>query len=274
MNQRWSHHGRGPALTLILAVAVLGGLGWLYQRSVTQDQRGRIQPAVSQRSGNIRWDFWPGSGWRASGTPPACPPQPMLQTPVDLARVTSVLYPGQTRGQYKAHGGFRFDGSKNDAITVRAPMDAEIIRASRYIESGEVQYLFDFTAPCGIRYRFDHLLVLSPALARIAEQLPPAREGDSRTTVVRPPAWVAAGEILATAVGIRRGPNVGVDFGVYDLRQKNAASGNPAWARLYSPELEHHGVCWFEWLSPRDAARVRALLPGSSESGAKSDYCR
>jgi len=26
-----------------------------------------------------------------------------------MSRVTSILYPGQVRGDYKAHGGFRFD---------------------------------------------------------------------------------------------------------------------------------------------------------------------
>ena len=44
----------------------------------------------------------------SSGTPPACPQQPMLATPVDLSLATSILYPGQVRGNaFKPHGGLR-----------------------------------------------------------------------------------------------------------------------------------------------------------------------
>ena len=49
---------------------------------------------------------------------PSCP-TPLLQTPVDLSKVTSILYPGQERGgNYKAHGGFGFDNATDNLVTV------------------------------------------------------------------------------------------------------------------------------------------------------------
>ena len=57
-----------------------------------------------------------------------CPEPFVFQLPIDIDKATSVLYPGQVRGEdYKAHGGFRFDGSKNDEIVVKAPYDAYVI---------------------------------------------------------------------------------------------------------------------------------------------------
>lgn len=96
-----------------------------------------------------------------------CPDPLVLQTPVDIDKVTGMLYPGQERGgHFKWHGGFRFDNSKHDEIIVHAPLDATVTHGSRYIENGAVQYMFDFQTDCGIRYRFDYLVTLSPKLAR------------------------------------------------------------------------------------------------------------
>ena len=48
-----------------------------------------------------------------------CPDPFVFQLPIDINKATSVLYPGQIRGgDYKAHGGFRFDKSLPNEITV------------------------------------------------------------------------------------------------------------------------------------------------------------
>ena len=58
-----------------------------------------------------------GNNWIPTGNPPDCGPV-LFQNPTDLSKVTSMLYPGQYRGQintgddYKPHGGFRFDNQK------------------------------------------------------------------------------------------------------------------------------------------------------------------
>lgn len=231
-----------------------------------------VQPPSS--SSAVGWSY-DGSDWKASGTPPACPEPLAIQSPVDVSLATAVLYPGQTRGgDYKAHGGIRFDGQKNDAIQVSAPMDAEVYEASRYIERGETQYLFVFIAPCGLMYRFDHLLTLSPAMRAIADTLPEAKPDDSRTTRIQPPVSVKAGDTIATAVGFVSGPNVSVDFGFYDLRKKNIASQNASYAVSHSVDQAQHAICWFDLLPAADAVKVKNLPAGDGVSGKSSDYCQ
>lgn len=211
-----------------------------------------------------------------------CPDPFIFPLPVDISRVTSILYPGQVRGgDYKAHGGFRFDTSRPDEIVVTAPADAELIAGARYLVNGEIQYTFDFAHPCGIRYRFGHLLTLSPKFQAIADKFPLPDGLDSRTTEVRPPVTVKQGEVIATAVGLMRGgpPQLGgfntfVDWGVYDYRQKNAISQDPAWVKTHPHELYHYAVCWFNWISPADRARILALPSADGEHGKVSDYCR
>ena len=199
---------------------------------------------------------------------PACP-NPILQTPVDMSLVTTILYPGQERGgNFKNHGGFRFDNAKTNDIEVKAAMDSELQDAGRYLEQGEVQYLFDFVAPCGIRYRFDHILTPSPKFSEMVEKLPQPKEGDSKTTHIDP-IIVKAGEVIATAVGFKNNGhgessiNVFVDFGVYDLRCKNTFQ-NP----------QPFAVCWFDLLPTSDSVKVKSLPSGDSKSGTQSTLCK
>ncbi|MEX1052154.1 MAG: hypothetical protein WEC83_02065 [Patescibacteria group bacterium] len=199
-----------------------------------------------------------------------------MQSPVDVSLATAVLYPGQTRGgDYKPHGGFRFDNSQNNDITVTAPYDASVASASRYIEQGEIQYLVEFRTSCGLDFRFDHLKTLSPKLQAMIEQLPAAKADDSRTSAPKSAVDVTAGETIATAVGFATGPNVSVDFGVYDKPFQNKASQDPAWAALHADEKDqaYYAVCWFDLLPEADAAIVKALPAGDGAAGKTSDYC-
>ncbi|OGY27817.1 MAG: hypothetical protein A3F33_02445 [Candidatus Woykebacteria bacterium RIFCSPHIGHO2_12_FULL_43_10] len=192
-----------------------------------------------------------------------CPDPLVLKTPVDIKQVTSILYPGQERGgDFKPHGGFRFDNAKSNSTEVRAPIDSVLTDASRYIEMNEVQYMFDFQTDCGIRYRFDHLLTLAPKFAAIVEKLPEAKVGDSRTTSVDS-VNITQNEIIATEIGLKNNLNVFVDFGVYD------SSGFKA---FQNPNA--NALCWFNLLSPEDAAKVKSLPSADSQSGSKSTLCK
>ena len=225
----------------------------------------------------MRWDDLGGSnGWKARTTPPACPNSLGLQLPVDIKKVSSILYPGQYRGgNYKPHGGFRFDASKNKGITVKIPLDGSLIRASRYIEGGEVQYYMVFVSDCGIMYRFDHLLTLTKKFQTIANTLPAPKKDDSRTTDFSNPIAVKKGEILATAVGFIKTKNVSVDFGLFDLRKKNTASNSAAWVRLHaSDSTAPHGLCWLDSFSKNENKKLRAMPAADGKSGKKSDYCK
>lgn len=194
---------------------------------------------------------------------PSCPEPLILQTPVDLDKVTSILYPGQVRGgDFKPHGGFRFDNSKNNEVEVKIPINAVFIEGSRYIEQGEVQYMFDFQTPCGIRYRFDHLLTLTSRFAKIAENLPQPKENDSRTSRIEEEINVTQGEVIAIAVGIKNNNNVFVDFGVYDMRGK------------FFQSPRENAICWFDLLPAADSAKVKSLPPGDSKSGSQSTLCK
>lgn len=258
-------------IEVALVVVVLAVIGFVVLKVMSTKKPQDTTSTASSTStpsteaSNVSWSF-DGSTWKASGTPPTCP-SPALASPVNLAGVTSILYPGQTRGgDYKAHGGFRFADGANTQ-TVKVPIDSVVTKGSRYIEQGETQYFFVFIAPCGIMYRFDHLLTLSPEFQKIADTLPAAKPDDSRTTNLNPPVSVKKGDIVATAIGFKKTGNAGVDFGVYDLRKSNGISkGNP--------EFNSFAVCWFDWLPASDAAKVKALPAGDGASGKASDLCK
>lgn len=212
------------------------------------------------------------------GRPNSCP---TLLPPVESATVNSVLYPGQLRsGDYKAHGGFRVDSPTN-AAEVKIPLDAKLIAAGRYIEQGEVQHILDFSASCGLDYRFDHLLTLSPKFQAIMDGQPTAVVSSSNVYGVRPSVKVTAGEIIATEVGFRQGvngtqgPNVSFDFGVYDRGVKNAVSKDPAWAAKNGKRYQAtHGLCWLDLLPPADTPLLKSLPGGDYVSGKQSDFCQ
>lgn len=222
------------------------------------------------------WQF-NGQTWEAIETPPPCTePLKLDNAPTDVTKATAILYPGQSRGgNYKSHGGFRFAETTNN-ISVKTPLAAKLVRASRYIEQGEVQYFFVFISECGILYRFDHLQTLTPKFQAIAETLPAAKVDDSSTTQVSPPVMVKAGEEVATAVGFTKTKNVSFDFGVNDLRNNNGVTPNPAWAAAFNQDKEFapYGVCWFDLLPNADAAAVKNLPAGDGQAGKTSDYCK
>lgn len=234
--------------------------------SVSDSQTGKTEAVKWTRTED---------GWQVSGTPPACP-DPLVKLPIDITLATGILYPGQPRGgDFKAHGGFRFDNQKDNKVAVVAPLDAELVQGARYTERGELQYMFEFVAPCGYAYRFDHLLVLEPKLSAAADKLPPAKENNSGTSAISPSVPVNAGETIATQVGMNKERlNVFVDWGLYDMRTKNEASKDATWAAAHPYAVYQHGVCWFDYLPADEEAKVRALPASDSDSGTTSDFCK
>jgi len=208
----------------------------------------------------------------AGATPVSKCPTPLLQTPVDLSKVTSILYPGQERGgNYKAHGGFGFDNATDNLVTVKIPLNGKITRVVRYREMGEIQYLFEFDGNCGVSFRFDHLRKLTPKFEAVVNVFP--IKEDTRTDPVNPPVAVTVGEVIATEVGFLN--NVSVDFGVYDMRQKNEASKDPVWASAHSQyPADSYGICWLNSLPQNDSVAVKLLPSRDAKNGKTSDYCK
>lgn len=222
----------------------------------------------------VSWQF-NGEAWSPDATPLSCPNPLVFASPVNLDLVTMVLYPGQYRNDnYKPHGGFVFDGKKDTDISVTAPLDATLVLGSRYIEEGEVQYMLWFEHPCGLAYRFDHLRVLAPSIQELVDTLPEAKPNDSRTTRFAEPLAIKTGDVIATAVGFKKNDNTSVDFGVYDLRNINAAAQKEDFAVKHKMEKEqaYYGICWFDLFSA-DASRKVLSLPSGTE-GKTSDYCK
>jgi hypothetical protein len=213
----------------------------------------------------VRWDDF-GDGYVSDKTPPNCLEPLLLQTPVDLSQVVNILYPGQERGgDFKPHGGFRFADGTDEDILVTIPMDGWLLEGARYYENGHLQYMFGFLNSCGIMYRFDHLYTLSDKLKELADTLPEPKENDTRTTRYSDVTQFTVGEVIATKVG--EGDNVFVDWGVYDIRQKNGVLIDQF------DSLTEYGVCWFGLLNTEDEAMVRSLPAGDSTSGSYSEYC-
>lgn len=268
---------------IIIVIGVIGVVGWRVlgkknnSSTKTGDEVNTQQPQTETSSENITWE-WNGEKWQASGTPPKCPnPLVFKKSPVDVKKATAILYPGQTRGgDYKPHGGFRFDGVKDNKVTVVTPMDAKLVQGSRYIENGEIQILLEFVNDCGIAFRFDHILDVSPALQAAVDSLPAAKQDDSRTTKFTDQVSVKEGDEIASSIGFKNTGNVSVDFGVYDYRQLNSAAQNSSYASKHKDELSQAGyaVCWFDILPSADASLVKNLPGGDSVNGKTSDYCK
>src|SRR3990170_7651534 len=95
----------------------------------------------------------------------------LFPSPVDLNLASGILYPGQERGgDYKPHGGFRFDNRDTNDIKVQAIMDGYILKASKYLEAGEEQISFFYINDCGLMVMHDHFLTLSPKIQQALEK--------------------------------------------------------------------------------------------------------
>ncbi len=277
-------HILGLVLLLLVIIATVFVFLRVRSRPKTQStlqntaQSTVSKPAVAKPDlPEVTWHTIGGGEWQPSSTPPACPAQPIFATPVDLSLATSILYPGQVRGNaFKPHGGFRFDHQPNNDITVTVPMDAKLMRGSKglFAENGEVQYGFEFIAPCGIWYAFGHLNTLSPKFAAYADKLPLISDHATQQLYDIPGSPdVKKGDVIATQVGITFTKNVFVEWAVLDLRQKNGFTIRPEWAK-YSDQFDQHGVCWLDMIPAKDSQLAKSLPGGDSVSGKKSDYCK
>jgi hypothetical protein len=289
--QKSNQTGFSHIAVLVLFIAIIGVAGFTGWRVISSNKPDPAAPQITsssdsntsksevkttQQPASLIWQQTDG-GWKSAQTPPACASQPIMKMPADLSKASSILYPGQTRGgNYKPHGGVRFDAVKDNKVTVTAPIDGFIVRGGSYLAEGEIQYTFDVMNNCGVMYRVGHFRVLPDRLQKLADTWPQPQENDSRTHFVNPALYVAAGETLATTVGITKNQNTFFDWGVYDYRQQNEASKSASYqaAHAQDKELSWHAVCWFDWVPAKDSAAIASLPAGDPASGKNSDYCK
>lgn len=279
--------GGGAGITLT-CVRAGGKLVW---RSVKPAKPGTGTTGGSSSSGGgtggnsgqgtaFPWSPGP-DGWTRTGTAPSCAGLAWT-LPVDLSTATNILPPGQMRGgNYKAHGGFRFDQRTDNLVTVRAPFEGILYRGAAYLEDDytaptgkpELQYLLDIVHPCGFMVRFDHLRTLAPAIKAVFDANV-RTTNDTRTTNL-PAVTVKAGDVIATEIGHRdTGRNISFDLGIYDLRAKQTTTRSATEIQQIgsSPEMAWHAVCWYDLFGSAASARIRSLpAPGGQ---AQSDFCR
>lgn len=61
---------------------------------------------------------------------------------------------------------------------------------------------------------------------------------------------------------------------MYDLRQRNAASGDASWLAGHPGEQAPYALCWLRNFPAADTAKLEALPGGDGVAGKTSDYCR
>lgn len=286
---------------VIIVIAGVGFAGWRVLGANKNTSTSETTASQNEADDRVKAAAWADDTeplWVADGrggwistpyemTPPDCPDPITVSSPTpQLDKATALLYPGQTRqgtfegigGNYKPHGGLRFDKSTSKDVKVVMPFDGYVLRGSRYLIEGEIQYGFDFVNACGIMVRLGHLRELTPALAAIADKFPAATEGDSRTTKVEPVITFKQGDEIATAVGFQtpEPDNTFFDFGLYDLRSYNTASSDATYKQAHTAdgELAYHALCWLDNLNPTDSKIVKALSAGDGSAGKTSDYCK
>lgn len=266
----------GLILMAVLVIAAVGFVGYRVSNSKKVDNQkvaSQSDNKDSSSEGSVTW-MYDGAKWNPSATPPKCDdPVTFTTQPVDSSVVKGILYPGQRRGgNYKPHGGFQLKSPSNN-VEVKAIMDGKVVGGSRYIEAGEVQYMFTIVNDCGIAYRYDHLLELSPAFKELAATLPEPKVDDSRSTKFTNPIQVKAGDLVATSVGFRKTANYSFDLGVYDYRQPNEAekSGMLKNVGLPSNEQSGYAVCWIGMF---EGANYSSLPAVDGQAGKSSDYCK
>lgn len=285
--------GHAAVVIGILVVAVIGFIGYRVfsnEKLTTSNTTAgdKAQAAVWPIDEKISWSSSGQGGWITlpyDTKPPACP-QPLtlnLPTP-DFAKATSIAYPGQSRtgsfeglgGNYKAHGGIRFQDNPDNNIEVVMPFNGSVVSASKDMVEGEYQYGFRIVNACGIMISLGHLHDLTPPFQAIADTLPERAPGDSRATKIEPAVPFKTGDKIATAVGLLNSKNVGFDYGVYDLRSYNEASKDEAYkaAHAEAGETAFHGLCWLDNLNAKDKAAAKSLPGTDQASGKKSDYCK
>lgn len=230
-----------------------------------------------KKDSEISWKYNPDSKrWSSVGNPPTCPEPFTFPAPADVSLTTGVLYPGQIRGgDYKAHGGFRFDKLRTNDIEVRTPFDGRLFMAARHTtESNEIQYVLYFVNDCGFMFKFDHLLEITPKFMELIKDVHLAGNNDTRTTQISPTVFIPKGELVATKVGLKN--NTFFDFGVYDLRKPNGVTYSTYMLTRFPNIYEHggHAICWLENLEEPDRTTIKSLPGADGNMGKKSDYCK
>jgi len=159
----------------------------------------------------------------------------------DLSKIKFITPPGSLE-QYgnevalKSHSYVFIDGR----VPVYAPVDSALYQGSYYEEEGENQYSLFFDVSCEVFYLFDHIW---EPVDKLRVVLPSEPSTDTRTTEVRNPVEVKAGELIGYTTGTVYSHHF--DFGVYNRDRKNDLSKiTVEGLKLF--DREYQGLCPYD----------------------------
>lgn len=171
----------------------------------------------------------------------------------DLSNIAYLTPAGTVQGgDLKSHGYLENLPTALE-VPVYAPVDSHLITFSYYIQSGEAIFTFNFQVSCEVAFYFDHLRAV---VSKIGD-LKPNPDNDSRGTVVAPPIFFRAGELIGYTGGTAMSRIW--DFGVLNTQTWNPL---PEVSYVYSPNVEKYrfAVCQYEYFEEIIKAEYFALL--------------
>ena len=241
-----------------------------------------IAPTTTTSAPLVRWNTNSEKEWAPSSDSPPCEPfgEVFSVFPIDTNLLTQFARPGRTgyanadgtEPIYIAHGALRADNSQYDQIDVRFPADGfSLYAANRRLEesiSNEEQVKLLFHHPCGIQVWIDHLAKPTDRWTSIIEDVP-VTTSSQITFMPAGTHQVQAGEVLASGIGHEH--HTYLDFGVYDLRNKNSVAEMIAneWPEYQS--TGDYAICWSTFFGPETQQLLEALPAGAVDT---SDYCQ
>ena len=236
----------------------------------------------------VKWSNWETGEWSPSSTPPKCGPlEDMFNVfPLDIAVVDVFTPPGRPGGNgsyYISHGHLRSQNTPHNQIDVKFPAEGFSLYAVnrrledyyieeketdtiKHIADDEEQVKLEFHHPCGIKIMIDHIAQINDRWSEIIKNVPVLLNDSGVTFMPDGQYFVESGEVLGYAIG--HSTNTNLDFGVYDLRNKNDLAEMMARDWPQYAITASHAICWTDLFG----AETQKLLEGKAVSS--SDFCK
>lgn len=180
-------------------------------------------------------------------------PEPVFTAHItDLSLIDSLTRAGTVQGgDLKPHG---YLGNKPSAleVPVYAPVDSYLLDFAYYSQGDDAIYQFKFQVSCEVAYYFDHL---RSVVSQIQELLPDTPAANSHGTIVHPPLFFQAGDLIGYTGGTSMSRIW--DFGVLNTQVWNDLP--PEETYTYSPNVEKYRFAVCQYLYFPDDMREQYL---------------
>ncbi|MBI3413459.1 MAG: hypothetical protein HY051_05270 [Candidatus Aenigmarchaeota archaeon] len=153
----------------------------------------------------------------------------------------------------------------NKKVPVYVPVGAKLVAGTKYMEGGELNYLFFFDVSCEIEIKFDHL---EEPIKLIGDMFPnPPKIEDTRTDYL-PATQFKAGDLIGYTTGTPAAKNW--DFGVYSKVKSNHLAGKAGYE-----EMDTRAVCPYDYFTGGKKEFYYSLFVSKTGDGAPpTDFCK